>query len=257
MRRLLLAALLPASVLLAASALPAQYVLSAMAGYIYHTEGEVWLGDRSIAPKPEDFEHVLEGRRLRTGDGRAELLLVPGSFVRIGGGSEVEMVSSGLTSAVLRLHQGSLIVDLQTQFEKDSIAVRVADYEVRFRKTGLYRVDAQPGVSPLLRVSNGRARIERDGAEGFDVKAHQRAALNAGVPQKAAETNPDRLDEWNDQRHEKLVALAEQVRKEHGNGMSNAERDLLRMILDRPTRPPASNRPQPRTTPPANGRRHP
>jgi hypothetical protein len=224
----------------AASAMPAQYTLSAMAGYIHHTEGEVWLGERAIAPKPEDFEHVLEGRRLRTGQGRAELMLVPGSFVRVGAESEIEMVSAGLTDATLRLLAGSLIVDLQTQFEKDAIGIKVGDKEVRFRKTGLYRIDAAAG---RLRVIDGRARVEGASGEGFDVKSGQESPLEAGGPEKLAKGEGDALDEWNGERHEKLAVLAERARQERWDGMSQAERDLLRMVLDRPTNPPAANRP--------------
>ena len=212
--------------LLGASTAAAQYALSALAGYIHHTEGEVWLGDRAIAPKPQDFEHVLEGRRLRTGRGKAEILLVPGSFVRVGEGSEIEMISSGLTSATVRLVSGSLTVDLQTLFEKDSIAILVNDQAVRFHKTGLYRIDAATGAAPVLRVIDGRARVE-----GIEVKGGQALAFGSAAPQKRSGGAPDALDEWNSERHEKLAVLAEKTQKERLDGMTEAERDLLRMII--------------------------
>lgn len=246
MKRLVLA------LLAAAASLPAQYTLSAMAGYIHYAEGEVWLGDRAIAPKPEDFEHVLEGRRLRTGQGKAEILLVPGSFVRLGARSEIEMVSSGLTSAKLRLISGALIVDLQTIFEKDSIAIGVGDREIRFRKTGLYRIDAMAQSTPMLRVLDGRARVAEVSGDGYDVKSGQESRLDAKPPEKLVKGSPDPLDDWNDQRHEKLTVLAEQVRKERGDGMSDAERELLRMVLYRPSSPPASSRPPAQSAPPAS-----
>ena len=222
-----------------------------MAGYIHHTEGEVWLGDRAIAPKPEDFEHLLEGRRLRTGQGRAELLLVPGSFVRIGAKSEIEMISSGLTSAVLRLHSGSLVVDLQTQFEDDSIAVQVGDHEIRFRKTGLYRIDAREATT--LRVLSGRARVTTGASEERDIKSGRGSDLSAGPAVKLGEPQADPLSAWHEKRHEKLAVLAERARKERWEGMSEAERDMLRMILYRPTGPTVSNRPEPRA-PSSSGR---
>jgi hypothetical protein len=233
-----------------AASLPAQYALSAMAGYIHYTEGEVWLGERAIAPKAQDFEHVLEGRRLRTGRGRAEILLVPGSFVRLGQGSEIEMISAGLTDATLRLISGSLAVDLQNLFEKDSIAVLTGDSEIRFRKIGLYRIDAND--SPALQVEDGRARVVAAGRE-IEVKSGQKLMLGQASPEKLAKAAPDALDEWNETRHEKLGVLAEQARDERSAGMSEAERELLRMILRQPSRtvtnappspPPSAPRPQ-------------
>jgi hypothetical protein len=233
--------------LLAAAALPAQYAISAMAGYIHHTEGEVWLGDRAIAPKATDFEHVLEGRRLRTGKGRAEILLVPGSFVRLGESSEIEMVSSGLTSATLRLVSGAMVVDLQTLYEKDSIGIEVGEREVRFRKTGLYRIDA---ASLTVRVLDGRARVTGPAGEEVDLKGGQELALGDAASHKLAEAPNDLLDAWNSERHEQLTVLAERVRKERWDNMDAAERDLLRMILSRPTSQPSSNRPA--ASPPAS-----
>ena len=216
---------------LCAAAAHSQYTISAMAGYIHHTEGEVWLGDRAIQPKPEDFEHVIEGRRLRTGKGRAEILLVPGSFVRVGEQSEIEMVSSGLTSAEVRLHAGSVIVDLQTIFEDDSVAFLIDDREVRFRKPGVYRLER--GDTASLRVFEGRARVESQNAS-FNVKSGQQCDVLAGAPEKAGDVEADALDHWHVERHEQLTVLAEEARKERWQGMSEAERDLLRMILNRP-----------------------
>ncbi len=236
--------------LLGAAWLAGQYTISAMAGYIHHVEGEVWLNDRAIAPKPEDFEHVMEGRRLRTGLGRAELMLVPGSFLRLGAESEIEMISAGLASAVVRLHRGALIVDLRTLFEDDSIAILIEDHEVRFRKTGSYRLDA--GAAPALRVFAGRARVEGAG-EGFNVKAGQRCDLASGAAQKAAKADADELEEWSGERGELLAVMSEKARKERWDGMSEAERAMLRMILYRPRPPASSQGPQPRM-PPANGR---
>ena len=225
-----------------AASLPAQYTLSAMAGYIHYTDGEVWLGDRAIAPKAQDFEHVMEGRRLRTGRGRAEILLVPGSFVRVGPHSEIEMISAGLTDATLRLVSGSLTVDLQTLFEKDSIAILAGDSEIRFRKTGLYRIDAND--SATLQVEDGRARVVGSDGE-IEVKSGQALLLGEHAPQKLAKAPPDALDEWNDARHEKLAVLAEQARDHRSSGMSEAERELLRMILRQPSRPVTSAPPSP------------
>ena len=240
-----------ALILAVAGSLAAQYTISAMAGYIHFAEGEVWLEDRAIAPKPEDFLHVMEGRKLRTGQGRAELLLVPGSFVRMGSESEVEMVSAGLASAVLRLHSGSVMVDLQTQFEDDGIAVLIGNDEVRFRKSGLYRLDATE--ENRLSVMDGRARVTMASGEQYDVKSGRAGDLAAGLSIKLGKPEPDSLDDWSRERHDELGVLAENARKERWEGMSEDERNALRMILTRPSDPPMGGGAQPRM-PPANSR---
>lgn len=220
-------------VFVAAVVAAAQYTLSAMAGYIHLVEGEAFLDEKRIAPKPADFVHVMRGQRLRMGQGRAEILVVPGSFLRLGPGAEVEMLRPGLTSTEIRLVRGPAVLDLESIFEPDSVAILIKDATVRFSKTGLYRFDA----GGEMRVFEGRARVESPGGE-YSVKSKRIVRLNgAGVTEKLADAGPqDGLAEWQAERHETLAVAAEQARKEQGHGMTDAERDLLRMILRPPDR---------------------
>jgi len=66
--------------LLCASAAHAQYLVNAPVGMIYFTEGEVYLNTPPVkAPPPV----MTNGQVLRTGSGRAEVLLAPGVFLRM------------------------------------------------------------------------------------------------------------------------------------------------------------------------------
>ena len=51
------------------------------------------------------------------------------------------MVSAGLTSASLRLHRGSMIVDAKRIFDENSLVVFVRDTEIKILKKGFYRFD--------------------------------------------------------------------------------------------------------------------
>ena len=135
-----------------------QDVISAKAGMINHIEGSVLLQDERLIEVRPGSLHLEAGHRLRTEDGRAELLFAVGSYLRLGPQSEVEMVSAGLTSASVRVHRGSMIVDAYIVYDEDSLTVLVGEAEVRLLQKGLYRLDAaeEDGI-----VTDGCARRTR------------------------------------------------------------------------------------------------
>jgi len=237
-----------------------QTVISAMAGYIHYVEGEVFLDNRRVEPKPTEFLHVLDGQRFRTGEGRAEILLTPGAFLRLGSNSEIEMISAGLARARLRVTEGSAIVQLLSVFEKDAIAILAGDGEVSFPKPGLYRVDAE-NPNALLRVSRGKA-VVLSGDQKRELKGKQTLALSgidAAAVEKFDPKQKDPLDEWNQTRADALVQVARDRRGEEG-GMDRLYREWLDMTLRGPgqtrtARMPESRNPQPRQPSPSSGPR--
>lgn len=229
-------------VLLAVVCVPleAQFNLSAMAGYIHRVEGEALLDGKPISPTPADFLHVQQGQRLAVGAGLVEILIVPGSFLRLGPGAEIEMVRPGLTSAMIRLIRGSAVVDLETIFEPDSIAIQMGAATISFPKTGLYRFDAPDG----LLVFSGRARVSTSEGE-YVVKSRRRAMVSSALAEMEkfdGKASDDQLATWQAERHE-LLAVAEKTRLEDHPEMDAAEHAIVRAIL----RPPQPN-PLPRQT---------
>ncbi|HEX6718604.1 MAG TPA: FecR family protein, partial [Pyrinomonadaceae bacterium] len=91
-----------------------KYVISAKAGGInaitgqasVHSKGETDWQQLSIT---DDLE---AGDRVRTdSDGRVEILLNPGSYLRMGGNSEVELSDNTLANLEVRLLRGTAIVE--------------------------------------------------------------------------------------------------------------------------------------------------
>jgi hypothetical protein len=218
-----------------------QAFLSAMAGYIHHAEGDVFLNDRPIHPKPTDFLHVQEGQRLRTAEGKAEILLIPGSFLRLGANSEIEMLSAGLTNVRLRVTRGSAIVDLISVFEKDSITLLAADSEIRFPKPGLYRVNAADPLT-TLDVFRGKAAVFA-GGEKRELKAKRELSLApaAAEAEKLDPKQKDELDEWSEARSTALAKAIRNPRDAEAAGMDPAYREWLEMTLRRPSQVPVSS----------------
>src|ERR1019366_10687053 len=62
----------------------AQSITSARSGTVHYFEGDVSIEGQPLQPKPARFPEVKEKEVLRTGQGRAELLLTPGVFLRVG-----------------------------------------------------------------------------------------------------------------------------------------------------------------------------
>ncbi len=87
-----------------------QLVISAKSGLINHVEGLVLLSGEPVVRKPSARVEMKEGSELRAEDGRAEVLLNPGLFLRIGENSTVRMVSNDLTSTRIEFVSGAAII---------------------------------------------------------------------------------------------------------------------------------------------------
>src|SRR3981081_3809939 len=102
-----------ASVLAAFAGLPvfAQSVISAHSGLVHYVEGQVLLDGKPVEVKITAFPEIKEGKELRTEDGRAEILLNPGVFLRMGENSAIRMVSNKLSDSRVEFLSGSMIIE--------------------------------------------------------------------------------------------------------------------------------------------------
>lgn len=164
---------LAALIVPAGSAL-AQNAISAKAGMINVADGDVFLIDgrggepQRIQPKVTEFLEWKEGQTLKTGEGRAEVLLTPGAFLRLGEESSVKLYSNRLSSVRLEVVSGSVLVDVVELLDGNSITLLSGGAEVSLNKAGLYRFDSPPA---RIRVFAGEAAATHEG---------QRSLLKAG-----------------------------------------------------------------------------
>ena len=156
-----------------------QDVISAKAGIINHIEGRVLLQGKPLLEIQRTFLHMEAGQRLQAEDGRAEVLFAVGAYLRLAPHSQVEMVSASFTSASVRLHQGSMIVDASTLYDEGSLTVLVGEAEVHLLKKGLYRLDALGVEGSSLTVVKGNALLVAAGAES---KVKKKRSIRFGNP---------------------------------------------------------------------------
>ena len=133
-----------------------QNVMSARSGMIHYTEGRVLLDGKNVESKFGEFPQVKNGLVLAAEDGRAEVLLTPGVFLRLSENSSFRMVSDALAATQVEIVSGAAILEVDELLEGNAVTVRVGDAQVAVVKKGLYRIDAEPA---RLRVYEGEARV--------------------------------------------------------------------------------------------------
>lgn len=98
------------------------------------------------------------GDRVRTDfDGRVEILLSPGSYLRLGGNSEVELSDNSLENLELRLISGTAIVEA-TGVEQTQMLINISTPHTKLAidRGGLYRLNVIPNDGTELIVRKGR-----------------------------------------------------------------------------------------------------
>lgn len=152
-----------------------QSVISAHSGVIHYIEGQVTVDGAAIHPKSTEFPDIKPDQVLATEDGRAEILLTPGVFLRLPENSSVRMISNSLADTRIEIVSGSALFEVGQLLRNNAIAAKVQDVEIALPKPGLYRIDADPA---RLRVYDGEARVTA-AAGSIEVKRGREIALDA------------------------------------------------------------------------------
>lgn len=140
-----LAALLTPAVFAQADAIP---------GTVNYVEGAASINGRVIHQRSVGSAAVGSGQILSTQNSRAEVLLTPGVFLRIGHNSAVQMMSPDLTHTQVRITEGRATVEVLQLFKENMLLITEDGVTTRIVKPGFYEFDAHAG---LIRTFDGRA----------------------------------------------------------------------------------------------------
>jgi hypothetical protein len=175
-------------------------------GTLNYVEGQASMDDHTLDSKSVGSAQLQAGQILATGNGKAELLLTPGVYLRLGSNSSVKMISTGLTNTQVSLDQGQAMLEVDEIYPQNDIRVLESGASTRVMKTGLYDFDAAGNV---VRVFDGKADVFI-GDHETTVKGGHEVALNANGRLKAqgfnkdAVTQNDDLYRWSSLRSEYL-----------------------------------------------------
>jgi hypothetical protein len=183
----------------------AQSVVSTRSGVIYFFEGAVYLGDQPLESHLGKFPCVSQGAELRTAEGRAEVLLTPSVFLRMGERSAIRMIANNLADTQVELLRGSAIVDSGEPNSGTSVTLVYKDWRVHFLQKGVYRIDSDP---PRLWVHQGEANVFA-GTTGQPTSVKPGMNLPFGgvlVPERSSDEPSDALSDWATGRDESISA---------------------------------------------------
>src|SRR5438046_8414896 len=111
------------AVMLAIPSAWGQLAVSARSGMVNHLEGQVTLAGEPLKLRFGQFPEVAPGLTLASQDGRAEVLLTPGVFLRLDDHSSFKMISNTLTDSQVELTKGAALVEVRELLKDNSVSV--------------------------------------------------------------------------------------------------------------------------------------
>src|SRR5579872_828206 len=115
---------------------------TAMPGTLNYVEGQASMDDQNLDGKSVGKADLQDGQVLETGNGKAEILLTPGVYLRLGSNSSVKMVSTNLTNTQVSLDQGEAMLEVYQLYKENDVQISQSNANTRIEKTGLYGFDA-------------------------------------------------------------------------------------------------------------------
>ena len=212
----LLCAMLPS---LAAAQTRERFGISAKAGGVNNVVGRVRVTRKQQQPQVlTSTDNLATGETVTTASSsNAEILLNPGSYLRLGENSEFQFEDISLDNLRLRLLKGSAIIEA-TGIADMNLGIKVVTDHGEFTilRSGVYRVDTRPGFAEMA-VRKGRATF---GPNKTDVvKGGKVVTLTNGVAAVAKlNKDKDEFDAWSKQRAALLAQANARLMNRSFNG---------------------------------------
>jgi len=154
-------------------------------------EGQAAIGDETLNAKSVGSANLEAGQTLTTQTGKAEVLLTPGVFLRLGDNSAATLVSPNLTNTEVSLNHGQAMVEVADIYKDNVLRVQENGTTTQLLKTGVYGFDANSGD---VRVFNGEAMVQ-DGDRQIKVKGGHELNVSNPANLKAAKFDKDSFEQ--------------------------------------------------------------
>jgi hypothetical protein len=188
-----------------------KFVISAKAGGVNAVTGPAAMlphgnGEWQQLTIKEDLE---AGDLVKTGaDGRVEMLLNPGSYMRVGQNTEFQLADNSVENLEVRLLKGTAIVEVTGAGDEELfIGITTPHTRISIVRRGLYRVSVVPGDTTELIVRKGRVMLEdsHTKVKGGNKVVFSSNSFSVAKLENADKENLDALDGWSKDRAHTLA----------------------------------------------------
>ena len=125
-------------------------------GSINYVEGKASVGTQVLGPSSPGSIELEKGQTLTTEDGKVEVLLTPGVFLRVADNSAVRMVSPELANTEVAIEKGRAAIEVVDIHRENNIRIDLNDTNMKLVDKGLYEFDA---TQNQIRVFKGKADV--------------------------------------------------------------------------------------------------
>lgn len=174
-------------------------------GSLNYVEGQVSIDAQAMNDQSVGSAKLEPGQSVATEQGKAEILLTPGAFLRLGDNTSVKMISSGLTNTEVQVQKGRAMVEIAEIHDENNLRVDLNGATTHLLKTGLYDFDADRSQ---VRVFDGELTVQENGGQ-IAVKDGRELSVNSGGSPKSGKfdkkTYEDDLYNWSSLRSQYLA----------------------------------------------------
>src|SRR3954453_17238391 len=198
--------------------MPQAYTISAKPGAINYIEGNAFRNGKPLSDKGLKATFLDANDVLSTRVGKAEVLLTPGVFLRIGEESEIRMISPSLTDTQVEVTRGQVMLEASGLIKDQTVQVIDHGSSTTISKNGLYRFTADD--RPTAAVLDGKAAVSL-GDHKLDLKKGKQVGLAENLkPEKFDTKKEDMLYAWSNVRSVYVAAASYRVAQTAFNSSS-------------------------------------
>ncbi|MBV8865270.1 MAG: FecR domain-containing protein [Acidobacteriaceae bacterium] len=193
-------------------AMPQAYTISAKPGVVNYVEGNAFLNGRQISTQNLKATFLNANDTISTDLGKAEVLLAPGVFLRIGDNSQVRMVSPSLSDTQIELKAGEAMIEADDIVKDTRVSVIDAGNTVVVERSGLYKFSV--GDAPKVAVLEGKLDVYNGDRKTEVGKGHEFLLGQAHKAEKFDTKRDDNLYAWSNVRSQYNAASSYQAAKD-------------------------------------------
>jgi len=194
-------------------------------GTLNYIEGQASIDGRQVTDKSVGRAELQPGQYLATADGKVEILLTPGIFLRLDNNTTVKMISPDLTHTEVAIERGRADVEADQLYPQNTILIDQKGGQTQIVKNGLYEFNADNNT---MRTFDGKAAVYpgddlQTNEKPVDVKGGRQIAMTGETvkPQSFDKSrSEDDLYQWSSLRSQYLGEANVDLAQEYAGASS-------------------------------------